>query len=88
MRRMWLLLVLLALVAGMAGGWAVRSALAADVRFADADNAIAKAIALLEEATTAGSPERCDRPRVRSIKTLARVRTQIEKAVTCVDANL
>ena len=81
------LMVVLALILGLGSGYFAHIVFAADPRFDEAQLAIEKATGLLEAASIAGAPQKCDRPRVRAIQKLARAFALIDKAKTCVDSN-
>ena len=80
--------ILLAAVVGFSGGDFAHRAFAADPRFDEAQAAIQKAMALLEAASTVGSPPKCDKKRLRSIKRLDAVQLLIGKTIACVDESL
>jgi hypothetical protein len=79
-------ITILALVGGLAARSLARVAFAADPRLADADAALQKAIALLEEVEFPPDKPKCDRPRASAITKLEKARERIAKATECSDA--
>ncbi|MGH7962794.1 MAG: hypothetical protein ACRERD_13360 [Candidatus Binatia bacterium] len=80
--------VVAALAAALGGTYLARVAYTADLRLAEADAALQKALALLEAADTSPGGPRCERPLLRAIELLEKVRIKIANTQICVDESL